>query len=275
MPYICIMRMRSILFILFTLVCQAPICAQEDFLSSQEAVASGGYPFWIYTPQDYQTCRETTPLIIFLHGASLCGRDLSKVLRYGPIDAVKRGLEVPALIVAPQNPGGQWSPQKLYDILIWMERHYVYNRWRVYVVGMSLGGYGTLDFAGANPDKIAAAIALCGGSTLGDYRGLGELPLWIVHGTADKAVKIEESRKVVDGMRKAGVDQRLRYEWVHGASHGDLARYFYLTGFYDWLFMHTLNEPYRPVDTSIQITSEERANAYRLIKKRQRELRVK
>ncbi|MBQ7419676.1 MAG: phospholipase [Prevotella sp.] len=251
-----------------------PLQAQDDLLTSKKAITSGGYPFWVYTPQDYLQYRETTPLIIFLHGASLCGTDLQRVLRYGPLDAVKKGLEIPALIVAPQNPKGHWSPQKLHDILEWMTKHYVFNPQRVYVIGMSLGGYGTLDFAGTYPHQIAAAIALCGGSTLRNYEGLSHLPLWIIHGTADRAVKVEESKKVVDGMRSLHGDQRLRYEWIKGASHGDLARYFYLTSTYDWLFQHTLIEPQRPVDTSFQITAEEKAGAYQKIKKRKQELRI-
>ena len=99
-----------------------------------------GYPFWIYVPDDYEQYQRTTPLIIFLHGASLRGTDMNKVLKYGPLDAVKRGLQIPALIVAPQNPKGHWVPQKINDILEWMQRHYTFNPQRVYVIGMSLGG---------------------------------------------------------------------------------------------------------------------------------------
>ena len=62
--------------------------AQEDFLKARDAVKRDGYPFWVYTPKDYDAYRSTTPLILFLHGASLRGTDLNKVLRYGPLDAV-------------------------------------------------------------------------------------------------------------------------------------------------------------------------------------------
>lgn len=265
------MRIR-LLFILLALF--TGLQAQDDILTAKKAVHSDGYPFWVYTPKDYRQYQQTTPLIIFLHGASLRGTDLNKVLRYGPLDAVKMGLDIPAIIVAPQNSKGHWDVLKLNDILEWMQQHYVFNPQRVYVLGMSLGGYGTLDFAGSYPDKIAAAIALCGGSTLRNYQGLGLLPLWIIHGTADKAVKIEESQKVVEGMKKIGADERLRYEWIRGASHGDLARYFYLTDTYDWLFQHTLIEPHRPVDNNVQITSEEKASAYQRIKKRKGELPI-
>lgn len=268
------MKKWLVLIFLTSSVFFLPSFAQDDLLEAQRPVHSDGYSFWVYTPKDYRAYQQTTPLIIFLHGASLCGTDLNKVLRYGPLDAVRMGLDIPALIVAPQNPKGHWDVQKLNDILEWMKKHYTFNPLRVYVIGMSLGGYGTLDFAGAYPDRIAAAIALCGGSTLRNYQGLGRLPLWIIHGTADKAVRIEESQKVVDGMRRSGADERLRYEWIRGASHGDLARYFYLTDTYDWLFQHTLIEPQRPVDRNVEVTADERANAYRSFTRRKGELRI-
>lgn len=89
------------------------ICsAQYDLLSAKKGVIKGNYNFWVYTPEEYYYTQESTPLIFFLHGASLCGRDLNRVLRYGSIDAAKMGLMIPALIVAPQNPGGWWDPHK-------------------------------------------------------------------------------------------------------------------------------------------------------------------
>ena len=249
-------------FYLFTFL-PYTVSAQYDLLSAKKNVIKGNYNFWVYTPEEYYYTQESTPLIFFLHGASLCGHDLNRVLRYGSIDAAKMGLMIPALIVAPQNPGGPWNPHKLNEILEWMKLHYVFDESRVYVLGMSLGGYGTLDFAGTYPDKIAAAIALCGGSTLKDYRGLGELPLWIVHGTADRAVSVKESQKVVTGMKTLGITSRLRYDWLPGASHGALARFFYTSKTYEWLFQHTLKDPWRPVDTTIDITKSDLSNAYR------------
>lgn len=248
--------------------------AQYDLLSAKTNVIRGGYNFWVYTPEDYYFSMDTTPLIIFLHGRSLCGHDLNRVLRYGPIDAVKRGREIPALIVAPQNPGGAWNPHKLNDILEWMKKKYPFDATRVYVLGMSLGGYGTLDFAGTYPEKIAAAIALCGGSTLRDYHKLGDLPLWIVHGTADRAVSVKESQKVVAGMQQLGITSRLRFDWMKGASHGALARFFYTSKTYDWLFQHSLTDPGRPVCTIIDITQTDLSSAYRDMKRRIDELEV-
>ena len=265
---------HKIISFLLLLTCCLSVHAQYDLLSAKKGVIKGGYDFWVYTPDDYYFSQESTALIIFLHGASLCGRNLNRVLRYGPIDAVKMGRYIPALIVAPQNPGGPWNPKKLNDILEWMERHYAFNKSRVYVLGMSLGGYGTLDFAGTYPHKIAAAIALCGGSTLKDYRGLGELPLWIAHGTADRAVSVHESMKVVEGMQRLGVTSRLRYDWLQGASHGALARFFYTSKTYEWLFRHTLDDPWRPVDKEVDIKQNDLKNVYKDIERRTDQLEI-
>ena len=124
---------------------------------------------------------------------------------------------------------------------------------RIYVLGMSLGGYGTMDFAGTYPNKIAAAMALCGGCYLKDQTGLGELPFWIIHGTADRAVGVNESKKVVAGLQEKQLTSRLRFDWLPGASHGALARAFYLKDTYDWLFAHSLQDEGRPVEEYISI----------------------
>ena len=152
-----------------------------DLLSAKKNVIPGGYNFWVYTPEDYYYTQESTPLVLFLHGASLCGRDMNRALRYGTVAAIKMGREIPALVITPQNPGGAWNPKKLNDILEWLdENDYAYDHGRIYVLGMSLGGYGTLDFVGTYPEKVAAAMALCGGCTLKDQSKMGDAPLWII-----------------------------------------------------------------------------------------------
>lgn len=237
--------------------------AQYDFLRPVKDSIPGGYDFWVYTPQDYYYSLDSTPVIIFLHGRSLCGRNLNRVKRYGPLDAIVKGRQIEALVLVPQNPGGSWKPDKINDVLEWAKKHYPMDTTRVYVIGMSLGGYGTLDFAGTYPDKVAAAMALCGGSTLKDISGLGGLPLWIMHGTADRAVPIKQSKTVVEQLQKSGNDKRLRYDWLKGASHGALARILYMTKTYDWLFSHSLNDKDRPVNKEIDIDKADLSKAYK------------
>lgn len=235
----------------------------QEFISYTNTVKDG-YNFWVYTPVNLDSSAEIKPLVLFLHGASLCGNNLNRVMKYGPLDALKRGLILDALVVAPQNPGGAWKPEKIMNVLNWVKEHYGYDEDQLYVIGMSLGGYGTLDFTGTYPEKVAAAMAMCGGANLRQgYCGLNEVPLWILHGTADRAVGLKESQKVVNAMKECGYADRLIFTKLQGVDHGGPARLFYINEVYDWLFEHRLSDPDRPVNTSYTITPESMKNPYR------------
>lgn len=241
--------------------------AQYDFLRPVKGEIPGGYDFWVYTPTDYYYSLETTPVVMFLHGASLCSKDMNRSRRYGPLDAIVRGRQIDALVIVPQNPGGAWNPDKLNDILEWTKKNYAMDSTRVYVLGMSLGGYGTMDFAAAYPDKIAAAMALCGGCSAKDKSGLGRLPLWIIHGTGDRAVPVKQSQTVVKQLQDTNTDKRLRFDWLRGASHGALARILYMRKTYEWLFSHSTADPGRPVRPDITIDNSDLKKAYNDMKR--------
>ena len=241
--------------------------AQYDFLRPVKGEIPGGYDFWVYTPTDYYYSLETTPVVMFLHGASLCSKDMNRSRRYGPLDAIVRGRQIDALVIVPQNPGGAWNPDKLNDILEWTKKNYAMDSTRVYVLGMSLGGYGTMDFAAAYPDKIAAAMALCGGCSAKDKSGLGRLPLWIIHGTGDRAVPVKQSQTVVKQLQDTNNDKRLRFDWLRGASHGALARILYMRKTYEWLFSHSTADPGRPVRSDITIDNSDLKKAYNDMKR--------
>lgn len=255
--------MRRLFIIIFMMLFTAQyVTAQYDFIRPVKDSISGGYNFWVYTPLDYYYSLESTPVIIFLHGQSLCGNNLDRVRRYGPLDAIVKGRQIEALVIVPQNPGGAWNPKKINDVLEWTKKNYAMDSTRVYVIGMSLGGYGTLDFAGTYPEKIAAAMALCGGCTLKDKSGLGKVPLWIIHGTADRAVSIKQSKVVVEELQNSDNDARLRFDWIKGASHGALARILYMNKTYKWLFSHSLLDEGRPVNKNIGIEKSDLSKAY-------------
>lgn len=254
---------RLFIVLCLTLFILQHAAAQYDFIRPVKDSIPGGYNFWVYTPLDYYYSLENTPVIIFLHGQSLCGNNLDRVRRYGPLDAIVMGRQIEALVVVPQNSGGAWNPQKINEVLEWTKKNYAMDTTRVYVIGMSLGGYGTLDFVGTYPQKVAAAMALCGGCTLKDKSGLGETPLWIIHGTADRAVPIKQSKIVVEELQNSNNDTRLRFDWLKGASHGALARILYMNKTYEWLFSHSLLDEGRPVNKSIKIEKSDLSKAYR------------
>lgn len=264
--------MKRIVLLIFLLSSLTTVC---QTLTPYRNTVDNGYNFWVCTPKEYDSLQSETPVILFLHGASLCGHNLDRVRRYGPLHALAMGRQIDALIIAPQNPGGAWSPKRINNVVDWVFDHYAADTNRFYVIGMSLGGYGTIDYSAVYPNRIAAAMALCGGGNPKSYCGLNELPLWIIHGTADRAVGVSQSQKVVSAMAKCGDSPRLRFTKLPGVDHGGLARAFYITETYDWLFQHRLDTPDRPVNQDFDITVDRLHRAYKDIDRRANNLIVR
>lgn len=262
---------RTLLFLLIAL----PSLLSAQTLTAYRGQVSNGYNFWVSTPKDYDSLQSNKPIILFLHGASLCGSNLERVRRYGPLHAQAMGRQIDAVIIAPQNPGGAWNPDKVNRVVDWVFDHYAGDTNRFYVLGMSLGGYGTIDYSAAYQHRIAAAMALCGGGNPKSYCGLNELPLWILHGTADRAVTVAQSQKVINAMSKCGDSPRLKFTKLPGVDHGGLARAFYITETYDWLFEHRLDTPGRPINNDYDITVDRLHNAYKDINRKANQLIVR
>lgn len=268
------MRHKRILFY-FTALLLALSAVAVPKITSHNKTVEESYNFWLAEPSIQATGNPSEadslqqyPLIVFLHGASLCGNNLEKVKRYGTIDAVEKGRELSAYVLAPQNPGGSWNPKKIMALIEWVEQNHPIDTNRIYVLGMSLGGYGTIDLAATYPHKIAAAVGMCGGATVRDLSGLAELPLWIVHGTGDRAVSVAQSDKVVEAIERVdSLKSRLIYDRVPGMNHSKPARLFYLPEVYEWLFAHSLLDEGRPLqDSTIHATDELMSNAYKGLK---------
>ena len=249
--------MRKLAFLLLLFLLPSTMSAQ---LMACRGFVEDGYDFWLYLPDSYEKAEEL-PLVMFLHGKSLSGDSLEMVLQYGSIHALFKGRAIDAIVVAPQAQKA-WEPERVMALYDWIDDHYKVDSNRFYVLGMSMGGYGTLDVATAYPDKVAAAMAMCGGATGKELCGLSTLPLWIIHGIADELVPIKCSDRVVDSIRSCGDTTRLIYDRIEGVNHSRLARVFYLKQTYDWLFSHSLRDKGRPVNRSYSMSTELLEMAY-------------
>ncbi len=255
-------RLLAIIVILLPLL----LVAQNEYeLTAYRNVVPNGYNFWLSIPNTYQDHKSEMPVIVFLHGHSLCGSDLYRVRRYGCLDALSMGRKINAMVIAPQNPGGPWKPEKINNVLDWVQSHFEMDTNRIYVIGMSLGGYGTFEYVGTYPDRFAAAMALCGGSNLKNHCGLNKLPLWIIHGTADRDVPVSCSQHIVDEMKACGDTPYLRFDKFKGINHSQLAKMFYLNETYEWLLSHSKADSVRKVNKDIVITESSLDQAYQNI----------
>ncbi len=194
------------------------------------------YNFWINLPSD-SVLKSNPPVLVFLHGRSLSGTDMNRVKKYGVIREIEKGRKIPAIVIAPQVVSGSWDPDKILEVIQYVQKSYKTDTNRVYVCGMSLGGYGTMHFAGKHPNKVTAAVALCGGGNTNDACNLSSIPFWIQHGSSDEAVPVSQSREMVQAIRKCtNKGENLIYTEIKGANHGALERVFRSDEMYDWLF---------------------------------------
>lgn len=196
------------------------------------------YNFLIDLPADYHNEEgKKHAVLVFLHGRSLSGTDLERVKRYGVLYAKNRGKEIPAIVVAPQTNNG-WDPDNVMEVIDYVLENYDTDSTRVYVCGMSMGGYGTMDVAGKYPDRIAAAVAICGGGTLSYACNLTKVPLWIQHGNKDRAVPLSESKKIYNAIKSCDKDSETTLTIIPGGTHGSVERLFHQDEIYDWMFSY-------------------------------------
>jgi predicted peptidase len=157
------------------------------------------------------------PLIVFLHGASARRGDLSAVASLGLPEKLERGEEVPFIVVAPQCPENlDWSmilPALDAFVAEVVEKFHA-DPDRVYLTGLSMGGFGAWALATEYPGRFAAVAPICGGGRpLLDFperlRRIVRLPVWCFHGERDDEIPVRESVKLVDALKAYGGDVRL------------------------------------------------------------------
>ncbi len=268
--------MRKILKTLIITCCCFAATAQTNYtFISHHNVVKDGYNFWVSVPDTYEGQKGEIPVVLFLHGASLCGNDLNRVRKYGCLDAISMGRDINAIIIAPQNPGGAWNSVKVLNVLNWVTKQYTVDTNRIYLIGMSLGGFGTIEFLANHGEKIAASMELCGGTIRKDLCKLNQVPLWIIHGTADRAVPVSRAQEIYESMKQCGRTDLLRLDKWAGVNHGDLARLFYLKETYQWLFSHSKSDSPRQVNKTVKLQSSDMKDAYKDINRGSNVITVK
>lgn len=199
--------------------------------------ATGPLLYRLLKPADYSPAKKY-PLVVFLHGAGERGSDNQKQLIHvvGTFteDAVRA--KHPCFVVVPQCPTGYlwcdtpWSVDTVVQpteasktltqtmqLLGELEKQYSIDTNRQYIMGLSMGGFGTWDAIARYPEKFAAAVPMCGGGDTKKAAILKDMPVWNFHGDKDGAVRVQLSRDMIAAIRAAG--GKPKYTEYPGVGH--------------------------------------------------------
>jgi predicted peptidase len=215
---------------------------EHGFVHKVHKDASGDTgKYVVFVPEGYQG-DKAYPLILFLHGAGETGTDGEKQAKVGLGPAVKkRATTFPFIVVFPQSqkrtrkadsPDGK----RALAILDEVRKAYKVDPKRIYLTGLSMGGYGTWSMAEAHPDKWAAIVPICGGGNPKQAAKIKDLPCWCFHGDADKAVPVQRSRDMIEALKAAGGSPK--YTEYPNVGHNSWDRAYNTEELYTWLLEH-------------------------------------
>lgn len=212
--------------VIFMLVSISTVKAQSSRFSFEQYISNGDTLRYRMLYPDYDTLRKY-PLVIFLHGSGERGNDNEAQLKWGVMNFSTDQMMAahPAIVVAPQCPENmgwanvsrtanstemhlQPNPSKPMELLIALINQLIKNAPvdpnRIYITGLSMGGYGTYDAIERYPDLFAAALPVCGGGDISKAASIAHIPIWIIHGAEDAAVNPLNSLNMTEALMKAG-----------------------------------------------------------------------
>jgi predicted peptidase len=203
--------------------------------------------YWLYLPHDYEQQAQAggSPLFLFLHGAGERGNapeEIVKVKVHGLpklLDKPEFNKTFPCIAISPQcKHNFEWSPSQLLLLLDHIERNYKIDKRRVYITGISMGGFGTWMCLNSSPERFAAAAPVCGGAETEWAKRLVTIPIWSFHGDSDNTVPFSMSQKIVAAIREAG-GKKVIFTSYKGGGHDVWTQTYNNQLLFDWFFSHS------------------------------------
>ncbi|BDC50609.1 hypothetical protein F183_A29250 [Bryobacterales bacterium F-183] len=190
----------------------------------------------VYLPPEHNPEKKKSPLLVWLHGASLRGDDVQMLRKYGPpFVAEKRG-DFPFVVLSPQCPVGQlWTADSvsLMNLVDEAIVEYGVDPRRVYLTGLSMGGGGAWYLGSQYPHRFGAVVPMCGPTQPQQWAaGLRHMPIWCFHGEKDKVVPLRRSRDMVQALKKIG--NKPKFTILKGKGH-DITGQYNDDDIYEWM----------------------------------------
>ena len=195
--------------------------------------------YLLFLPEGYGQKEKKWPLILFLHGAGERGNNLAMVKKYGPISFAEKQKDFPFIVIAPLCPKRQTWLSKTRDLKALLDEikaKYTVDKQRIYLTGLSMGGFGTWELACDYPEEFAAIVPVYGGGQAWRARMLKHVPVWAFHGDKDKLVSIERSREMVNAVNARGGNAKLTID--HNAKHIGCTKTHNNKEIYEWFLSH-------------------------------------
>lgn len=203
------------------------------------------FDYLLYLPEDYNKDPEKKwPLMLFLHGAGERGDDVNKVKLHGPPKLLEQKQNLPFIVVSPQCPANSWwDPFALSFLLDEIQAKYRVDNERVYLTGLSMGGFGTWELATRQPWRFAAIAPICGGGNPVLAGALKDVPTWAFHGDADPVVPVRFTDEMVEALKKVGGE--VKYTRYPGVNHDSWTATYDNPELYKWFLEHHKPQPQR------------------------------
>jgi len=215
----------------------------KSFSSERKQVLAADY--LLFLPAGYEAnSTNRWPLILFLHGAGERGSNVWQVTKHGPPKIAKQTTNFPFIVVAPQCPKKKiWSNDLLLALLDEVETKYAVDTHRVYLTGISMGGFGTWSLGLSHPERFAAIAPICGGGELitpllADKTKLASLPVWAFHGAKDPVVPLEESEHMVKLLKRFEV-REVKFTVYPEALHDCWTQTYTNAELFAWFLKHS------------------------------------
>ena len=170
--------------------------------------------YLLFLPEGYESGGEKKwPLMLFLHGAGERGTNVAKVAVHGPAKLVKTKKDFPFILVSPQCPDERsWNDDELLALLDSVIAKHNVDTTRIYLTGLSMGGYGSWSLGTRYPERFAAIAPICGGgdhlpillTSKNNKAALRTMGVWAFHGGKDPVVALEESQHMTNALMRAG-----------------------------------------------------------------------
>lgn len=203
------------------------------------------YQFLRYVPPGYEKDRRKRwPLVLFLHGAGERGADLQIIKRQGLTKVIESGKDFPFVMIAPQCAEDEWWNIATLEALVeQVAKRERIDRDRIYLTGLSMGGFATWALAIRHPERYAAILPICGGGEIQRAWVLRDVPIWTFHGDADDIVPLFRTQDIVDAVKRAGGSPRLTV--YPGVGHNAWVKTYEDPEVFEWLLSQRLsNRPH-------------------------------